>query len=154
MSDLDSFNRRLALTFGAGYRMFWDDVTKRWTLESPSADGRTVYQPWGWFKDANGVRLQPDPVTGLHAYRDLDATAQEEIIRNLHRSNIGFTGDGVRDWAADEAARRQHNADIVTKSRKQRAQAFADMIASVDIRRPGWLKDHRPKKRTPQGAAP
>lgn len=154
MRDLTAFNQRLQLTFGSDWVARWDDVAKRYAIDSLSAAGQKVSQYWGWFRDANGQPLAPHPVTGLHAYRDLDEAAQEEIVRNLHRSYIGETGDGAIDWARDEAKRRAHNQGIIQQSRKAKAAAFADMIASMDIRRPGWRKDHQPTVRKPALGTP
>lgn len=144
----EAFNRRLALTFGAGYVMRWDDTVKRYALDSPTATGGTVTQWWGWFRDAKGQPIEADFETGLHPFRDLDQTAQDEIVRNLQRSYIGQTGDGRTDWARHAAERRQFNDALVRQRQKARAQTFADVLAEVDLRRP-WLKHHRPVKARP-----
>lgn len=152
MRDLTAFNHRLATTFGAGYVACWDAVAGRFAVDTPTVDGRTVRQYWGWFTDpVTRTPIDADPDTGLHPYRDLDASAQDEIVRNLHRSNIGHTGDGLRDWSQELQAKRTFNADLAKRKRKQRAQTWADLIAEVDIRRPGWLKDHQHGQKVSRG---
>ena len=71
----EEFNRRLALTFGSDYQMRWNETVHRYELLSPTASGGTCSQFWCWFYDPQtGQPTVPD-VTGLHPFRELDATA-------------------------------------------------------------------------------
>lgn len=147
MRDLSTFNRRLATTFGAGYVAGYDANAGRYYVDTPTVTGRTVRQFWAWFVDAQGMPIEPHPETGLHPFRDLDESAQEVIVRNLHQSNIGVTGYGDKDWGDQIAANLAENRSIARGRRRQRAQDWADMVSSMDIRRPGWLKEHQPSNR-------
>lgn len=142
MRDLTAFNRRLQTTYGADWCAYYDETAGRYAVKSLSVSGREVTQFWCRFHDATtGAPLAPDPITGLHPYRDLDEQAQEEMIRNLDRSYIGSTGYGEVDWMRTLQARRVHNASVFRQKVKQRAQQFADLLSSFDIRRPGWKKE-------------
>lgn len=144
------FVERLQRSFpGEDWVVRWNEVVSRWEFIGRSAAGRPVSQFWGWFYDpATGTPLDPDPITGLHPFRDLDPVAQDEAIRNLQRSFIGQTGDGAQDWELYMQARRDHNTALRKQRTKARAQLFADLLTAFDIRRPGWKKDHaRPRRR-------
>lgn len=141
------FVQRLQQTFGSDWGVRWNDVVRRWEITSTSAAGQPVSQFWGWFYDQKtGEPVMPDPVTGLVPYRGLDAGAQEELVQNLHRSYIGKTGDGLRDWAGYMTELRAFNQELTRSRRRAKAELFADMIAEVDIRRP-YLKHHTGTKR-------
>lgn len=142
MRDLTAFNARLASTFGAAYRSYWNAAVGRYAVDTPTADGKTVVQFWCQFYDPTTLEpLEADPVTSLHPYRDLDEVAQEEVIRNLHRSYIGKTGHGLRDWDLNAQVSRKHNADLKKAKLRARADTYADLIAEVNSGRP-YLKHH------------
>jgi hypothetical protein len=121
----------------------WNDALSRWELISDSLGGQPVSQFWGWFVDPNtGVRLAPDPVTGLYPFRDLDGAGQLALVANLEK---GFQLRGASDWRTKIAQRSRWNAEQRALRVKQRAQTFAELIAECDLRRP-WKKEHERRR--------
>ena len=106
-----------------------------------------VSQFWGWFKNPlTGVKIEPDPVTGLVPFRELDATAQAEVLKNLEESYIGNRFDGAKDWESWSAERMKFNTELDKAKRKQKAEDYAYSLQQVDLRRP-WVKFHKRAKK-------
>lgn len=137
----EDFVAQLRATFGAGHDVRWNEAVSRWEIISPSADGKPCSQFWGWFYDpVTRQRLEPDPVTGLLPFRDLDATAQGEILRNMEASFIGHPEEGG-SWHQRYRTRTRFNQALHRAKVRQRAVNFADMIHEVNLARP-WVKHH------------
>lgn len=137
------FVARLRLQCGSDWDVRWNLAVQRWEFLSTSAGGIQVSQFWGWFKNPlTGEKIEPDPVSGLVPFRDLDATAQAEILQNLEASYIGNRHDGAKDWETWSGDRIRYNKAVDTKRRKEKANDFADIISEVDLRRP-WVKYHQ-----------
>jgi len=141
----EGFVQRLKSTCGSDWNVLWNDLLGRWQFDSLSAGGKVVSQFWGWYKDQHGNPLEPDPVTGLYPFRDLDLTAQDEAIRNLQKTYIGKTGYGLIDWNKFQKSNIAYNQAVMQQRAKRRATLFADLIREMDIRRP-WLKHHSGSK--------
>lgn len=117
----------------------WNDAISRWELISDSVGGQPVSQFWGWFVDPNtGVRLSPDPVTGLYPFRDLDVAGQLALISNLEK---GYQLRGAASWRDKIQQRSAWNATERRARIVQRANTFAELIAECDLRRP-WKREH------------
>lgn len=142
------FVRRLHAAFPDFVDLRWNTHFSRWEFIFLSAAGRPVSQFWGWTRNPlTGEPIAPDPDTLLPPFRDLDASAQEEIMRNCEQTFIGNRADATRDWRGRFRAVREHNESLRAARHKQRGQDFADMLAEFDIRRPGWLKESSPEYR-------
>jgi hypothetical protein len=135
------FVARLKALCGADWDVRYNTEVNRWEFLSTSAGGMRVSQFWGWFKNPlTGVKIEPDPVSGLVPFRDLDVTAQAEVLKNLEESYIGNRHDGARSWAELSNQRIQFNKAIDAKKRRTRADDYAYALKQVDLRRP-WLSD-------------
>jgi len=106
----------------------FNSVVGRWQFTFLSAANRPTSQFWGWDRNPlTGARLEPDPVTGLPPFRDLDPVAQSEIIANCERTFIGNPFDGAGTMKADMLQKTVFNKTVRTKRIKERAEAFADI---------------------------
>lgn len=138
-----AFVRRLRAAFPDFVELRWNTHFDRWEFVFLSAAGRPVSQFWGWARNPlTGAPIAPDPITLLPPFRDLDASAQEEILRNCEQTFLGNRADAHRAWGDKFRATTAHNEALRTARRRQHAQDWADAIAEFDIRRPGWLKEH------------
>lgn len=134
------FVARLKALCGADWDVRYNEEVCRWEFLSTSAGGMRVSQFWGWFKNPlSGAKIEPDPVTGLVPFRDLDVVAQAEILKNLEESYIGNRHDGARDWGELTKQRMDFNKNIDVKKRRERADNYAYSLTQVDLRRP-WVK--------------
>jgi len=107
----------------------WNVAVARWEIVLPSADGQPRSQFWGWFRDANGRRIPPDPTTGLHPFRDLDDAAMRELIANLEASYIGNPYNGAGTTRREVMRRWRFNRDHQAKQYHVAGALFADMAA-------------------------
>lgn len=139
----EAFDRRLKELFPDFVEGRYNTAVGRFEFVFNSAANRPVSQFWGWDRNSiTGAKIEPDPVTGLLPFRDLDPAAQQEIIDSCTRTFIGNRADGDGTWQQKATKARQYNADKRTTSATQRGKEFAYLIRQVDIRRPGWKKDH------------
>ena len=135
------FVARLKLQCGSDWDVRFNEHVGRWEFQSNSASGMRVSQFWGWYYNPlTGAKIEPDGVTGLIPFRDLDMAAQVEILDNLEKSFIGNREDGAKDWETYSGDRIRYNKRLTERKRKQRAEDWADVISEVDLRRP-WLSD-------------
>lgn len=140
------FRAELKRRFGTEYDVRWNDAVSRWEFITPSVAGVPVSQFLGWKKDPKtGKPLDADPVTGLYPFRDLDADAQREVLRNMERSSLINPHDGAGSWKKKVKQTMEHNRQVHRRNVRQAAEAYADAIAEVDLRRP-WIKHHSPNK--------
>lgn len=143
------FERKLRALFPDFVSARYNEQICRYEFVFRSAGNREVSQFWGWDRNPlTGERVEPDPVSGLAPFRELDAAAQAEIIDNCTRTFLGNRADGAGTWAKQITGRSAENAALRKASAKRRGEDFAYMIKQVDLRRP-WVKDH-PRNRTPQ----
>lgn len=94
------------------------------------ADGVPRSQFWGQFYDpVTREPIEPDPVTGLHPFRDLDDAAMREALANLAKTFVGNPYDGA--GSTREEVRRRIEANKAESRRRYQAagEAFADMAA-------------------------
>jgi hypothetical protein len=105
----------------------WNDSVHRWEIVLPSADGRPRSQFWGWFRDANGRRIPPDPATGLHPFRDLDDAAMRELIANLEATYIGNPYNGAGTTQREVTRRYRFNRDLQASKYREAGEVFAFM---------------------------
>jgi hypothetical protein len=136
------FVARVRALAGSDWDVRWNDALNRWEFISTSAGGARVSQFLGWDKNPlTGATIEPDPVTGLLPFRDLDAEGQASVLKALEETYIGNRVDGAGTWRRQIEQRMAHNQAVREKSWKERGQLFADLIKEVDLNRP-WLKDH------------
>ena len=143
---------KLKAQCGSDWDVRFNEHVGRWEFQSNSASGMRVSQFWGWYYNPlTGAKIEPDGVTGLIPFRDLDMAAQVEILDNLEKSFIGNRVDGAKDWETYSGDRIRWNRRLTEKKRKQRAEDWATVIAEVDLRRP-WLSDAYLDKRKARGS--
>lgn len=126
----------------------WNDAVSRWEFVFTSAAGMPVSQFYGW--DRNPITGAPtviDPITGLTPFRDLDAAAQSEIIATGEATFLGNRADRDYTWRKRTERIMRQNNELHRARRRQHAEDYAYALQQVDIRRPGWRKDHQPAKR-------
>lgn len=135
----------LKATCGAESELRWNATVGRWEFLLLSADGLLRSQFWGWFFDPQtGVRLEPDPVTGLLPFRDLDDDAMREALRNLERSFIGNRHDGAGTTRREMDNRLRFNRDHLRRKYQLAGEAFADMALERARRIRGGALIHVP----------
>lgn len=144
------FVRRLRAAFPDFVDLRFNDVVGRWEFVFLSAAGRESSQFFGWTKNPlTGEQIKPDSYTNLYPFRDLDPTAQEEIFASCQQTFIGrekdATGDGLHDHTKRILRLTDENYELFRKRKREAAQNWADAVTEMDIRRPGWLKDHSPE---------
>ena len=135
------FVARLKLQCGSDWDVRFNEHVGRWEFQSNSASGMRVSQFWGWYYNPlTGAKIEPDGVTGLIPFRDLDLAAQAEILDNLEKSYIGNRVDGARDWETYSGDRMKYNQQISAANRKARGDDWAYMLKQIPTNRP-WLSD-------------
>jgi hypothetical protein len=141
------FVQRLKLLCGSDWDCRWNIEVGRWEFLSTSAGGMRVSQFWGWFRNPlTGAKVEPDPMTGLVPFRDLDLTAQNEILKSLDETYIGNREDGARDWEKWSGDRIRYNMELDKAKRRKKAEDYAYALQQVDLRRP-WVKFHKRDKK-------
>lgn len=121
----------------------FNEQVGRWEFVLLSAANRPVSQFLGWDRNPlTGEKIEPDPVTGLLPFRDLDPTAQNEIIDNMRRTFLGNRHDGDGTWQRKADNANRYNRELRLQNAKRRAEDFAYMLQQVDLRRP-WVKFHK-----------
>ena len=137
-----AFVARLRAAFPDFLDLRYNTAVHRWEYVSLSSANKPVSQFWGWFRNSlTGAPIEPDPITGLVPFRDLDLTAQEELFQNLEKSFIGNRQDGPGSQAKKQAQARTHNNALVLKKRKDRAETLAGLLAEMSTGR-DWVTDH------------
>lgn len=137
-----AFVAELKRRFGSDQDVRYNTQVGRWEFLSLSAGGMQVSQFLGWtVNPLTGEKVEPDPVSGLLPFRELDAEAQAEVIRNLEKSYIGNRHDGAGSWREHQTKTIEHNREIDRKKRREKAEDYAYAIQQVDLRRP-WVRYH------------
>lgn len=140
--DLSAFNARCRAAFPDFVEARFNEAVGRFEVVTLSAANMPVSQFFGWFRNPiTGEKIEPDYVTGLVPYRDLNDDAQNEVFANLEKSFIGNAHDGAGTNANDIARRRAHNEALRRTRLRQRAETIANVIKEVDLNRP-WVKFH------------
>jgi hypothetical protein len=130
---------------GAESELRWNDTVGRWEFRLLSADGVIRSQFWAWFfNPRTGERLEPDPVTGLLPFRDLDDDAMGEALRNLERTFIGNRQDGAGTTRREMERRIGFNRELQHGKYREAGEAFADMAAERGRRIRGAAMIHVP----------
>lgn len=102
----------------------------RWEFILPSADGVPRSQFWGLFKNPiTGQQLEPDKVTGLYPFRDLDDAGMEEAIANLEKTYVANPHDGAGSPRKEVQRRIDFNTLLRQGWRRDKANLFVDMMA-------------------------
>lgn len=138
-----AFVAQLRAEFPDFVELRFNEQVGRWEFITLSAAGRPVSQFYGRDRDEQtGAPIEPDPVSGLLPFRDLDPTAQHEILENMRRTFIGNRHDGPGTWSRKAERARAHNNELRRARARERAEDYAYMLQQVDLRRP-WVKFHR-----------
>lgn len=149
---VEQFQRELRLRWPDFLEIRWNDAVRRWEFVFRSTIGKPVSEFLGWSTNPlTGEAIEPDPLSGLLPFRDLDAAAMASVIETGEKTYIGNRVDGAKSWKQYMADRAEHNRQLRKKRARQRGEDFAYLIQQVDIRRPGWKKDH---VRQPKGQGP
>ena len=118
---------------GADSDLRFNVAAHRWEFVLQGADGIPRSQFWGRFyvQHANGTRtpLTPDPVTGLHAFRELDDDGMREALDNLERTFVGNRFDGAGTTRREVLRRWRFNRDLLESKYQRAGEAFADLAA-------------------------
>lgn len=115
-----------------------NNLVNRWEFIFKSQANIPVSQFWGWTRNpVTGERIEPDPVTGLTPFRDLDVDAQKEILVSLEKTFIGNVGG----WKTHAKETMRFNKELHKKKIKDKADDYAYALQQVDLRRP-WVKEH------------
>lgn len=115
-----------AIDPGADLR--FNEVVGRWEFILTSGDMVPRSQFWGWFRNPlTGQPIPPDPVTGLHPFRDFDDAAMDEACANLEKTFIGNPYDGA-GTTRNEVLRR------LAQNRHAKEQYRAQMVEELDAR--------------------
>lgn len=128
---------------GSNADLFYNEQVGRWCFMIPGADGVPRGQFWGWFDQPQ------DPATGLHPFRDLDDDAMRIALHNLTVSFVGSPKQEIK-------RRMEHNATLLSRLRRERAELFAEMVHDrrnqiFEIPQIGWTRTvedahHKPKE--------
>lgn len=113
----------------------------RWEFVLRGADGIPRSQFWGWYRNPfNGQPIEPDPVTGLHPFRELDDDAMSEALANLAKTFVGNPYDGAGDTRSEVMRRYRQNKAEARKRYMAAGENFADMAAERGhrLRGAGW----------------
>ncbi len=106
----------------------FNEALGRWEFLLMSADGITRSQFWGWYANPlTGKPITPDPLTGLHPYRELDDVAMVEALTNLERTFVANSFDGAGTTRKEVAKRIEYNRVEGQRRWKQGGLDFADM---------------------------
>lgn len=106
----------------------YNEEVGRWEFILPSADGKMRSQFWGVFHDARGRWVPPDPVTGLHPFRELDDQGMREAIASLERTYVANRHDGAGSTRREVRRRMAHNAAVQRAQYRAAGELFADMV--------------------------
>lgn len=135
----------LKATCGADHDLRWNEQAGRWEFIIPGADGVPRSQFWGWFYDPRtGQRVEPDPVSGMVPFRDLDDAAMAEALDNLQRTYIGNRHDGAGTTRREFMRRHRHNQAVQRAQYLRAGELFADMVADRGLRLRGGVQIHVP----------
>lgn len=119
----------------------------RWEFIFLSAMNRPSSLFLGWTHNPlTGQQLEPDPISGLLPFRDLDYDAQRSVIENCEATFIGNRVDGHASWKEKLRDNVEYNKNVHVNHRRAQADDWAYAMQQCDIRVPGWRKDHQPSK--------
>jgi hypothetical protein len=141
------FVAELQRRFGPEWGVKWSELLSRWVVFGPTADGRIVDQTWGWYRKWNAETKAYEPVdpepTGLPPFRELDLEAQGEIIANMERSYVFNRAEGDTTLKQRFARIGAENDAKKAASRVRRGELYRLLLNEVNIKRPGWKKEHQ-----------
>ena len=107
----------------------YNETRSRWEFILTSADGMPRSQYWGVSKNPlTGEPVKPDPVTGLHPFRELDDEAMRDALKNLEMTFVANPFDGAGSTRKEVQKRINENLDDGQRRYKQGGYDFADMV--------------------------
>jgi hypothetical protein len=143
----EGFVAELQRRFGAQWTVKWSDLYARWVVVGPSASGQLVEQVWGWYRKWNPARNAYEPVPvgddGIPLFRDLDFEAQGEILANMERSYLFNRHDADQSIAKRMARISRENERTRVTNVQRRAETYRLLLNEVNIKRPGWRRQHQ-----------
>jgi len=124
----------------------YNEEVNRWEFVLMSGDGISRSQFWGWFRNPfTGQPLEPDDLTGMYPFRELDDDGMIEALANLEKTFVGNPHDGHtttgRSTATHKEVRKRmaFNRDEGVRRWKQGGEDFAAMAAERGHRLRGAL---------------
>lgn len=113
----------------------FNEAVGRWEFVLTSADGIPRGQFWGVFRNPiTGEPIEPDPVTGLHPFRELDDAGMREALANLEKTFVGNPYDGAGSPKKEIRRRMAQNREEGQRRYRQGGVDFADMVSERGAR--------------------
>jgi len=107
----------------------YNETICRWEFILTSADGIPRSQIWGLYRNPmTGDPIEPDKVTGMHPFRELDDVTIREALGNLQRTFVGNPYDGAGTPRKEIMNRIRSNRDEGQRRWTQGGLDFADMV--------------------------
>lgn len=137
----------------------YNPTAHRWEFVLAGADGKPQSQFWGVFNDpVTGAKLEPDEVTGLYAFRELDDAGMREALHNLTVTFVANPFDGAGTVRRQALQRMRRNRAERKRQLAEAGAAWADMFVdrhrrirgAVQLAVPGTVAD----RLTPQPRLP
>ena len=107
----------------------YNETLSRWEFILTSGDGVPRSQFWGLFKNPlTGLPVTPDPVTGLHPFRELDDEAMRDALKNLERTFVANPFDGAGSTRKEVMRRIEENRAEGQRRYRQGGEDFVDLV--------------------------
>ena len=107
----------------------YNETLSRWEFVLTCGDGVPRSQFWGVYKNPlNGMPVTPDPMTGLHPFRELDDDAMRDALKNLESTFVANPFDGAGSTREEVMKRIEENRAEGQRRYKQGGDDFADMV--------------------------
>ena len=107
----------------------YNETLSRWEFVLTCGDGVRRSQFWGVYKNPlNGMPVKPDPMTGLHPFRELDDDAMRDALKNLESTFVANPFDGAGSTKKEVMKRIEENRAEGQRRYKQGGEDFADMV--------------------------
>ncbi len=107
----------------------YNETLSRWEFVLTSADGVLRSQFWGVYKNPlTGLPVTPDPMTGLHPFRELDDETMRDALTNLESTFVANPFDGAGSTRKEVMKRIMENRIEGQRRYKQGGEDFADMV--------------------------
>ncbi len=107
----------------------YNETLSRWEFILTSADGVPRSQFWGLYKNPlTGMPVTPDPMTGLHPFRELDDEAMRDALKNLEMTFVANPFDGAGSTKKEVMKRIEENRAEGQRRYRQGGENFADLV--------------------------
>jgi hypothetical protein len=107
----------------------YNETLSRWEFILTSADGVPRSQFWGVYKNPlTGMPVKPDPMTGLHPFRELDDETMRDALKNLEMTFVANPFDGAGSTKKEVMKRIKGNRAEGQRRYRQGGEDFADLV--------------------------